>query len=264
MKKMKIRLRIIKYVLMSVLPIHVISGAPIDAEERRLNMVYRHVRELEIESKNNNYQSYAELRDSYVRKRDISYLKKKISLNPDSAMAKSLRDLIAYIEGKWRMPEKGWANDILECVNPYLDKSELYGSTFIVSDNLTPRAKPIILAEVTFARNPENINKVVSLIQTLEPESLRLLGPWGNIDFISSLSNLEELSLQNTKVEDLTPLIKLTKLKKIQLINTSVKDLSVLNQMSNLRLLYLDGKEGYILSGLKESHVILIITKNDM
>jgi Leucine-rich repeat (LRR) protein len=112
--------------------------------------------------------------------------------------------------------------------------------------------------EVHFPDKAENIPEIISLILALEPETLSLVGEWKDIEFLVPLTNLQELSLENSEVNNLTPLRGLPNLLVLQLKDTKVKDLSPLKEIPNLRLLYLDKANGINLTPLKDTSIDVI------
>ena len=58
---------------------------------------------------------------------------------------------------------------------------------------------------------------------------------------LASLINLEEISLENSKVSDISPLSKLKKLSELHLSNNQIKDISPLAEMKELRILWIKG-----------------------
>jgi len=58
---------------------------------------------------------------------------------------------------------------------------------------------------------------------------------------LASLINLEEISLENSKVSDISPLAELTKLSELHLSNNQIKDISPLAGLTELRILWIKG-----------------------
>jgi len=188
--------------------------------------------------------AYSELRDTFVRKRDIPELTKEIARTASPEVKKSLGELIPFIDGKWRLPDKGWTNDLKECGEAYRKEFRKLGcGGYQVPCDYRP--KFFELEMLDFPAEAEVRRDVIDLILTLEPESLRLWGApdssgWESISFVSSLSNLEELTLTLTLVTDLTPLKGLPKLNQLNLLGGKVTDLAPLKGLSSLRELVLD------------------------
>ena len=83
-------------------PIGLVSGEP----ERRAK-VRALVKQLADESPEKRQAALVELRDTFVRKRDIPELTEEISRNANPEVTKSLQKLIPLMEGSWRLPDKG-------------------------------------------------------------------------------------------------------------------------------------------------------------
>ena len=89
-------------------------------EPERKASVQALIEQLADESLENRQAAYAELRDTFVRKRDIPDLTKEIARNANGEVTMSLRKLITFMEGRrWRLPDKGWTTDIDECSRRY-------------------------------------------------------------------------------------------------------------------------------------------------
>lgn len=235
-----------------------LSCVNIDDEQHRKEKVKSLVEQLADGVPEKREFAYAELRDVHVRKRDIPYLKQEISQNRNAEVTGYLSSLTAYIEQRWRLPDKGWTDDRHDLLSPYFEKSKSFESTIFVRDNMRPRPTPVILMEVYFPDKVEHTQKITDLVLTLEPETLSLLEGWNNISFLSSLMNLQELCLEGPKLDNLMPLKGLPNLLILQLKNTKVTDLTPLKEIPTLRLLYLEGDQSVDLTPLSGTSVRVI------
>jgi Leucine-rich repeat (LRR) protein len=209
-------------------------------EPERKVRVQALINQLADESLENRQAAYAELRDTFVRKRDIPELTKEIARNANPEVTMSLRNLITFIEGRWRLPDKGWTTDISECRRCYEKEFQDLGCDLAVVFKGGGMGEYLLTLDVDVPEVPiENRTGVINLILTLEPESLMLWGSWGNITFLGTLANLEKLHLGDTKVADLTPLKGLPRLRYLELGDTKVTDLTPLKGLPNLAYLHL-------------------------
>ena len=161
------------------------------------------------------------LGDTFVRKRDIPELTKEIARNANPEVTTSLRNLITFMEGRWRLPVKGWTTDFDECSKRYEEEFEDLGCPGVVGQLSQLRPKRIVQLDLLDVPiGAENRAGVIDLLLTLEPEALTLFGSWTNITFLGGVENLEELNLQSSDVTDLTPLKGLPRLKSLELENT--------------------------------------------
>jgi len=249
-----------RHVLTVLLPILLISCSVMVGEPERKVRVQALINQLADESLENRQAAYAELRDTFVRKRDIPELTKEIARNASPEVTMSLRNLITFIEGRWRLPDKGWTANISECCRRYekefqdlgCDPAWVHEEEAIVCEGGKYVSKYRLRLDVDVAEVPiEKRTGVIDLILTLEPESLALWESWANMTFLGTLWNLEELDLQNTKVTDLTPLKGLPKLETLGLENTRVTDLAPLKGLPKLEYLGLENTKVTDLTPLK-------------
>ena len=254
-----------RYVLIALLPIFLIGCSGTDGEpertperkpERKLSVrevrVQALIEQLANESSKNRQAAYAELRDTFVRKRDIPELTKEIARNANPEVKTALRKLITYIKEKWRLPDKGWTTDIDECSRRYEKEFQDLGCDLVMVVNWAMGKEYLLTLHVHVLDVPiENRTRVINLILTLEPESLVLLECWANIAFLGTLANLQKLDLQSSKVTDLTPLKGLPNLRYLDLWNTGVADLTPLKGLPELRILNLGNTRVTDLTPLK-------------
>lgn len=189
--------------------------------------------------------AYAELRDTFVRKRDLPWLAEEIARNVNDDVTKSLREIMMFVEGeRWRLPDKGWTTDAFECGNRYEKAFESLGSEVVAGKYTEGLPKTIVELDI-FEQAPIGADKqsrIIRLILTFEPERLGLFGEgWTDITFLGTMPNLEYLTLVNTRVSDLTPLNGLSKLLSLQTRNSKkLTDLTPLKELPNLRVLVFD------------------------
>ena len=107
-----------RHLLTVLLPIFLI-GSVMGGEPERKARVQALIKQLADESFENRKAAYAKLRDTFVRKRDIPELTKEIARNANPEVKVSLQKLITFMEGNWRLPDKGWTKDIDECRRCY-------------------------------------------------------------------------------------------------------------------------------------------------
>ncbi len=92
-----------RHVLPVLLPIFLMGCSVTVGEPERQARVQALVKQLADESRENRQGAYAELRDTFVRKRDIPELTKEIARNANPKVTMSLRNLITFIEGRLRL-----------------------------------------------------------------------------------------------------------------------------------------------------------------
>ena len=214
-------------------------------ESERKARVQALIEQLADESLENRQAAYAELRDTFVRKRDIPELTKEIARNANGEVTMSLRNLITFMERRWRLPDKGWTTDISEFFRRWEKEFQDLGCQATVS--MGQDSKVRLNAPI----RPEKWTGVINLILILEPEFLTLRGSLTNITFPGTLASLEHLDLEHTGVTDLTPLKGLQNLRGLNLQNRGVTDLTPLTGMQNLAWLELQNTEVTDLTPLK-------------
>ena len=239
-----------RHVLTVLLPVFLIGSATGGEPERKAR-VQALIKQLADESFANRQAAYDELRDTFVRKRDIPELTKEIARNDNPDVKMSLQILIASIDGRWRLPHKGWTNDIDECSRCYQKEIEYLGYTALVTEGCESR-RFLRLHVLDGPIGPENMTGLIDLILTLEPEGLGILvDSWTDFTFLGTLTNLEELALI-TQVTDLTPLKGLTRLRRLSLDDTEVADLTPLKGLTDLSYLSLQNTKVTDLTPLKD------------
>ena len=231
-----------RHVLIALLPILLIGCSGTDGEperkperNERKARVQALIKQLADKSLENRQVAYAELRDTFVRKRDIPELTKEIARNANPEVTKSLRKLVTFMKGRWRLPDKGWTTDIDECDRRYKREFQDLGFVVLLTRRRELRDKPIAdLFVLDDPITPKNRTGAIKLIFTLEPEILKLTGSWTNITDLATLANLESLELNCTSVTDLTPLKGLRNLWLLDVSSAGVTDLTPLKGMQNL------------------------------
>jgi hypothetical protein len=210
------------------------------------------------ESEENRQNIFIELRDVFIRKRDIPELSREIDRNNNAEVTSQLRDLLNFIKGtRWRLPDGGWTTEGymggFEANDVYSKKFDELGyfGVLVPLDNMRP--KPIL--EMNLIDHPiktNNQDELIDLILALEPEALILTGEhWSDIAFLGILDNLQELSLYNTLATDLLPLKNMQILEKIHIVKSKVSDLTPLQDLPNLHRLELNNTNVLDLSPLK-------------
>lgn len=167
--------------------------------------------------------NYLELRDTFVRKRDIPKLKEIIERTNNPNIKRSLEELISYMNLRWRLPGGGWTDSSGECYLSYTEELRRLGFISNTSFRYDPYPKKIPthldILHSSEVSNVEKINGAVDLILVLEPDSLSLDGDiWVNVDFLKIHPILEKLELHFTSVNDLTPLEGMPSLNQLELI----------------------------------------------
>lgn len=227
------------------------KGAWKEKEFERRAKVHFLVEQLTGESLEDRKVAYAELRDTFLRKRDIPELTQEITRISDPEVRESLQDLVLTIrsECEWLLPGIGRTNDSFECNIIYRKEFEKVGYDATVNYDIgCSRDRVIIflniidllpIEEMINRNRKRDMAGAIELIHTLEPQSLKLLTDWNDISFIGILTNLEELTLglYGQTVSDLTPLHGLPKLNRLVLCRTKVADLNQLKGLSGLEQL---------------------------
>lgn len=222
------------------------SGEPgwKEKELKRKTKVQSLVKQLSQGSIGDRQAAYAELLDTYVQKRDVFELTKKIDLMDSPEAKQSIKELISFIDERWRLPDsKGWTHDFTEASRFYSEEFEDLGHLAIILQTYGDPTS--VITELEILDSPADAKTrseadVIDLILTLEPESLRLWQSWEDISFIGLLSNLEELTLTYTSVKDLTTLQELPELNQLNLVDAPVTDLRALKGMTSLKKLHLE------------------------
>ena len=230
-----------RHILTVLLPIFLIGCSGTDGEPERTPerkserevRVQALIKQLADESHENRQAAYAELRDTFVRKRDVPELTKEIFQNDNPEVHMSLQKLLTFMERRWRLPDKGWTTDIDEWIRRYKKEFQDLGCQATVGIGQDNRVRLAVRIR------PEKWTEVIDLILIIEPEMLALRGSLTNITFLGTLANLEELDLSNTNVTDLTPLRGMAKLWELNISNTGVTALTPLKGLSSLRILHL-------------------------
>lgn len=241
-----------------------IGCSPVNDERKRAGKVQALSSRLGTNINSERDSAYVDLKEVYVRKRDISYLKDVISKDPDSEASRLLDNLITYIEKRWRMPDKGWTSDYIECIVPYAEKSIALGCSIEIYMNQDRVPEPLIEMRVVYPDDASQLPAVIDLICAFEPQSLVLSGKWENIDFISLLTNLNQLSLENTKAANLESLRCLPSLTRLKLVNAKAVDLTPLKANPNIQFLMLDSAAGLDLSLLSGTSVKVVAINGEL
>lgn len=197
-------------------------------ELERKAKVHSLIEQLSDKSPTNRQAAFVELRDTYIRKRDSAMLDKEHDRSINSEAGSYLWDLFVLTEfsGHWRLPNKGWTNEICDCAWYWQKEIEKRGC----EARLSPVGPQSSGLRLTLPVKSEYSPEVIKLILDLEPETLILEG--GGRESISEntvLGTLEgprELSLRNTKVTGLPPLKGMCNLWTLDLEGTAISDLT--------------------------------------
>ncbi|MDP6634881.1 MAG: leucine-rich repeat domain-containing protein [Phycisphaerae bacterium] len=213
-------------------------------EPERKAKVKALLKQLADESLENRQAALAELRDT-LRRRDAPELWEELDRNDDPEL--ELLDLVILVEGRWRLPDKGWTTDTSEFFRRWEKEFQDLGCQATVSMGQDYKVRLYV------SIRPEKWTGVINLIRILEPECLFLTvrGSLTNITFLGTLANLEYLDLEHTGVTDLTPLKGLPNLRSLGLHNTGVTDLTPLKGIQNLKSLDLKNTKVTDLTPLK-------------
>lgn len=254
--------RVLVHVFLILLPMLLVNSV-MGGEPERRERVRSLINSLADESLEKRQATYIELRDTSLRKRDISELSQVIARNSNPEVAKSLKELVTYMrEPRWRFPDKGWTADISEIIKSYEKKFEDLGVHVSIGPLLAHRPKQILDLEIWQEGliPAEKKMQIISLILTLEPEALGLRwGDWANINFVSTLTNLKEFTIEETLVSSLTPLKGMANLNTLTILNSQhVTDLSPIKNLAKLTRIDLRGTKVTDLTPLKDLKLIRI------
>ena len=216
------------------------------AEPKRKARIQALFKQLADESPENRQAAFAELRDT-LRKRDIPELEKEI-VREDTPfeVMDLLMKLQPEVEGRLRLPDKGWTTDLTECIRRWEKEFQNLGCQADVS---TVGLSLRIRLDVRIS--PEKWAGAVKRIFILEPESLTLRGALTNITFPGTLASLKSLDLEHAEVTDLKLLKWLPNLGGLRLPKTQVTDLTPLKWLPNLGGLDLQNSKVTDLTPLK-------------
>jgi len=108
------------------------SGAEPEWKARELERkakVQSLIKQLSDESLDNRKAAFTELRDTYIRKRDIAELNKEIDRHTNPEVESFLFDLQVLVEfgDHWRLPDKVWTTDVSECERRWRKEIEALG-----------------------------------------------------------------------------------------------------------------------------------------
>jgi hypothetical protein len=186
--------------------------------------------------------AYVELRDTFVRRRDVPELIKEIDRNPSPEVKRSLQDPISLMKSESRLPTGGWIRDGTECHKAYEREFRGVGCPAVVGyDRGYPTSTIVLALEVfNFPSEAKNQADAVGLILDLEPGGLTLWEGWTDVSFLGALPDLKGLTLIFTSVTDLSPLRGLNRLRQLNLEFSPVSDLTPLKELPGLGLLKLD------------------------
>jgi hypothetical protein len=147
---------------------------------------------------------YTDLRDVYVRKRDIPDLVNAIDGSRNLEVKNRLKKLISFMDGKWRLPNNEWTININECSRVYEKEFDKFGCYVVLGEppSVYSSNPDLVLDVFDFPPDTRLRAGVVDLILMLEPEALMLSAEWSSIEFTKILKNLKVLKVGDAKIID--------------------------------------------------------------
>jgi hypothetical protein len=91
------------------------------------------IKQLADDSQDNRQAAFAELRDKYIRRRDIAELSREVDNNSNPNAQSLLLDLYADILLEWRLPNNLWINSLYECAVSWNNQAKNMGYDLSVS-----------------------------------------------------------------------------------------------------------------------------------
>lgn len=145
------------------------------------------IKQLADDSQENQRAAFNELRDKYIRRRDIAELHKEIDRYANNDTPPLLLDLLILVdaESRWRLPNNVWISDLFKCATSWQ----------IEIDNIGCEARvgygPDDGLRLGVPYKSEFSTEVINLILELEPKILTLEG--GDRESITNNAFLAEL-----------------------------------------------------------------------
>jgi len=168
----------------------------VSSEARRKARVQDLVLQLGHTSLEEKEGAYTDLRDMYVRKRDAPDLINAIDRSENLEVKNRLKKLISFMEGRWRLPDKGWTNDIYICIKAYEKEFQKQGCFPVLAVPPGYPPKPDLMLDLLdYPINAKSKADIIDLIHTLEPEALMLPVEWKDIGFANILKNLKKFEV---------------------------------------------------------------------
>lgn len=212
-------------------------------ELQRKEHFQRLVESLTQGSDQDRHAAYVELQDKVIRRRDIPELIEQVDRSVSPEAKTRLQRLISLVNSESRLPNGGWTRNSFKSNKAYEREFERLGLRSILSFERSRPAPSLVLTLTlfNFPAREENLSDAVGLILDLEPKALELWNEWKDVSFVSTLSDLEVLTMIFTSVSDLTPLKGLTKLKELDITFAPVNNLDPLKKLPSLNVLKLKG-----------------------
>jgi hypothetical protein len=164
------------------------------------------IEDLGDDSQENRQVAFVELRDKYIRRRDIAELSKEIDRNKNPNAQSLLLDLYLDILLKWRLPNNVWISNLFECATNWGKEFEYLGYEASVAYNEYG-------LHLTIPFKSEYSTEVINLILDMEPRTLIFEG--GEDESISDnafIATLEDpagdiiiFGVKNGSHTDITP-----------------------------------------------------------
>lgn len=192
----------IKSLLFVSLLTGLLTGCAGNGEATRKARVQTLIKQLANESTDRRNAIYEELRGSQVRKRDIPTLINVIERNENPEVTVLLQSLVSFMNESWRLPNGEWTSDIGESSKAYEEEFGKLGCFVVLSEYPGYSPKPDLILDIfDYPAETKKVERIIDLIQILEPEALALPTDWDDIEFVETLTNLEELHVGDNKVE---------------------------------------------------------------
>jgi hypothetical protein len=168
----------------------------VSSEAKRRAKVQDLLQQLDHTSLEEEERAFTDLRDMYVRKRDIPDLITAIDRSENLEFKNRLKRLISFMDGRWRLPNKGWTDDVYLCAKAYEKEFQKLGCFPVLA--VPPGYPPqpdLMLDLLDYPTKARSKSGVIELIYTLEPEVLMLPVEWKNIGFAKILTNLKKFEV---------------------------------------------------------------------
>ncbi len=131
--------------------------------------------------------AFVELRDKFVRNRDIPDLNMEIARNADPEVVRFLQNLLVFIKGKWRLPAAGWTGDGDECSRRYEEEFKKLNA----SVSLWVRQPGSSTTLIHVPNDVETRLGVFNLILTFEPGVVAIRKNWKDVSFLFFFNRFE-------------------------------------------------------------------------
>jgi hypothetical protein len=180
-----------------------VANDEVGSEAKRKARVQELVRQLHQTSPEEKERVYVDLREIYVRKRDIPDLVNAIDSLEGLEVKNLLKELILFMNERWRLPNKEWTSNANICIKAYEKEFRRLGSFPVIAVPPGYPPKPDLMLDILDYPTNENSKKdIINLICTLEPEALMLPVEWKDIGFAKILNNLKKFEVGEKVVVD--------------------------------------------------------------